>query len=164
MKGRPFLFSQADGPVPVPARLRACVGPAPGTLMPRRGLPRNSGMVLFEVMIALTVFTVAAFALVLALDKCLEAAKARNAIDLAVRGLNNQMALLHGSRLQPGETDAPDDGTGVAYHVSIELEQGLRDQKNLPIPNTYRATITATWKGPEGETETRNVSELVYQP
>jgi hypothetical protein len=120
-------------------------------------------MVLFELMIALFVFTTAAFALVLALDRCFDAADNRNQIDTAIRGLNNQMALLHGTRIMPGETDAPDDGTGVAYHVSVTQEQELRDQKGLPIPNMYRATITASWKN-RNELETRAVSELIFQP
>ena len=121
-------------------------------------------MVLFEVMIAITVFTIAAFALVMALDGCLDAAHQRNQIDLAERGLQNQLALLHGSAIQPGETDAPDDGTGVAYHVSVLLAQDLRDQKGLPVPSTYRVTITAQWKSPNGELQTRSVSEMVFQP
>jgi hypothetical protein len=121
-------------------------------------------MVLFEAMLAIFVFTMAAFALVMALNGCLDTANARNRIELAVHGLENQMALLHGSNIQPGETDAPDDGTGVAYHVSVAQAQDLRDQKGLPIPSTYRVTITATWKAPNGELQTRSVSEMVYQP
>jgi hypothetical protein len=120
-------------------------------------------MVLLEVMIAIFVFTVAAFSLVMALDGCLQAGAQRNKIDVAVRGLENQMALLHGSTIQPGETDAPPDGTGVSYHVSVLQAQDLRDQKGLPIPSIWRATITATWKSPSGELQTRSVSEMIYQ-
>jgi hypothetical protein len=120
-------------------------------------------MVLFELVIALTVFSLAAFALVMALNRCFDAANNRNQIDLAVRGLGNQMALLHGARLTPGETDAPDDGSGVLYHISVLQEQDLRDQKGNPLPSMYRATITATWKDPGGA-QSREVSELIYQP
>ena len=123
----------------------------------------RSGMVLLEVIIALTVFTLAAFSLVEALQTCFEAADNRNQIDIAVRGLQNQMALLNGTRISPSETDAPDDGSGVAYHVSVAQEQTLRDQKGMPIPNMYRATITAKWSD-HNDTLTRNVSELIYQP
>jgi Tfp pilus assembly protein PilV len=119
-------------------------------------------MVLMEVVIALVVFTMAAFALVAALSASFDAADNRNQIDIAVRGLQNQMALLHGTRLSPGETDAPDDGTGVLYHVSVTQEQ-LKDQKGNSVPNMYRATITAAWKA-KGQTETRDVSELIFQP
>jgi len=121
-------------------------------------------MVLFEVIIAIAVFTMVAFSLVMALDKCLDTANARNQVDLVVRGLQNQMALLHGSNIQPSETDAPDDGTGIAYHISVALAQDLRDQKSMPIASTYRVVITASWKMSNGVPQTRSVTELVYQP
>jgi len=161
MKTRTFSGSDGlEGFRGPQSRLRSSTSPAPGG----RGLPLHSGMVLFEVMLAITVFTVAAFALVMALNGCLETASVRNRVDLAVHGLSNQMALLHGANIQPGETDAPDDGTGVSYHVSVLLAQDLRDQKGLPVPNTYRVTITAQWKAPNGELQSRSVSELVFQP
>jgi type II secretory pathway pseudopilin PulG len=132
----------------------------PFTLFP--SAPSCRGMVLMEVVIALFIFATVAFALVAALSSAFDAADNRNEIDVAVRGLQNQMALLHGSRLLPGESDASDDGSGVLYHISVVQEQ-LNDQKGNPLPNIYRATITATWKS-QGQSEERDVSELIYQP
>ena len=124
----------------------------------------TQGMVLFEVVIALFIFTMVAFSLVLALDRTFDAGMERNEIDVALRGLENQMALLHSGPLLTGERDAPDDGTGVVYHLSIQPEQ-MRDQKGQPVPNMYRATITATWKSHAGgQPNERDVSELIYQP
>jgi len=123
----------------------------------------RKGMVLLEVIIALTVFTIVAFSLVMVLESSFEAAKDRNEIDVAIRGLENQMELLHSARVLPGETDAPDDGSGVLYHIAVEPEQ-LQDQKLQPVPNMLRATITATWKSQGGQDEERDVSELIYQP
>jgi len=120
------------------------------------------GMVLFEVVTALFIFTLVAFSLVMALDSAFDAATERNEVDVALRGLGNQMALLHGARVLPGETDLPDDGSGVRYHLSVEQEQML-DQKKQPVPNMYRASITAAWKS-RGQVEEREVSELIYQP
>jgi hypothetical protein len=122
----------------------------------------RQGMVLFEVVIALFIFTMVAFALVMALDSSFDAATDRNDIDGVIRGLNNQMSLLHTSPLLIGENTLPDDGSGILYHLSVEQEQ-MQDQKNQPVPSMYRATITATWKS-RGETNERDVSELIYQP
>jgi len=119
-------------------------------------------MVLLEVVTALVIFSVAAFALVMALQSAFDAAADRNEVDLALRGLNNQMALLHAARVLPGEQDAPDDGSGVNYHIAISQEE-MQDQKDKTVSNMYRATITATWKS-RGGTEERDVSELIYQP
>jgi type II secretory pathway component PulJ len=125
----------------------------------RRG---RRGMVLFEVIIALTIFTLVAFSLVVALNSTFDAAQARNAVDVEIRGLQNQLELLNAARVAPIEKDVPDDGTGVLYHVSVEPAQ-MQDQKNQPVPSMYRATITATWKSGTEE-EQRDVSELIFQP
>ena len=134
--------------------------------MNRRPLPQLRracrGMVLFEVVTALFIFTLVAFSLVMALDSAFDAAMDRNQIDLAIRGLDNQMALLHAARVLPGEQDAPDDGSGILYHISVAQAQ-MNDQKNQPVPNMYRITITATWNS-RGQAEERDVSELIYQP
>jgi hypothetical protein len=122
----------------------------------------RQGMVLLEAMTALFIFTVAGFALVMTLDSSFTAASERNEIDAAMRGLDNQLSILHQGRLLPGETDLPDDGSGIRYRREVVQEQML-DQKKQPVPNMYQATITATWKS-GSEVETRDVSELVYQP
>ena len=122
----------------------------------------RQGMVLFEVIMALFIFTVVAFSLVMALDRSFDAAMDRNEIDVAIRGLENQMTLLHAARVLPGEKDLPDDGSGILYHLAVEQEQ-LQDQKKEPVANMLRATITATWKS-RGQAQERGVSELIYQP
>lgn len=126
--------------------------------------PPRGGMVLIEVMMALTIFTMVAFALVLALDRTFDTAMERNEIDVALRGLDNQLQLLHSAPLLTGERDQPDDGSGILYHLSIQPEQ-MRDQKGNLVPNMYRATITATWKSHAGgASNERDVTELIFQP
>ena len=127
-----------------------------------RARQARQGMVLFEVVIALFIFTLIAFSLVMALDNAFDAAMDRNEIDAAIRGLENQTALLHAARVLPGERDLPDDGSGILYHVAIGQEQ-MQDQKKQPVPNMYRATITAAWKS-RGQAQERDVTELIYQP
>ncbi len=125
----------------------------------RRG---RHGMTMIEVMIAFVIFTTVAFSLVLALNSSFDAAAERNQIEASMRGLQNRLAMLHANRLIPGETDLPDDGSGITYHLSVLNEQ-LTDQKKQPVPNIYRATVTASWKW-NGRVEQRDTSVLVYQP
>ena len=120
------------------------------------------GMVLLEVMTALAIFILVAFALIQALQSAFDAEMDRNQIDMALRGLENQMALLHSARVVPGESDAPDDGTGILYHIAV-VQMQLQDEKSQPVANMYRATITATWKF-RGQPQERDVSHLIYQP
>jgi prepilin-type N-terminal cleavage/methylation domain-containing protein len=120
------------------------------------------GMVLLELLVALTIFAVVSLGLVMALHGSFGAAQDRNAADEATRGLRNQLALLHGGTLISGERDADEDGSGIAYHVSVAPEPML-DQKKQPVLGVLRTTVTAKWKR-DGRAETRTISELVYQP
>ncbi len=128
----------------------------------QHGCDSRKGMALLEVMMALFIFTLVAFSLVMALDAAMDAANERNEIDAVMRGLSNQIEQLHAQRVIPGETDVPDDKSGITYHVSIAPEP-LQNQKKQPLANFYRATITAKWTF-AGQAEDRTVSELVYQP
>jgi prepilin-type N-terminal cleavage/methylation domain-containing protein len=122
----------------------------------------RNGMVLLEVIIALTIFALVSLGLVTALDKAFGIARDRNAADESARGMSNQLALLHATPLSPGEKDLGADASGISYHLSIAPEPML-DQKRQPVVGIYRATITASWKR-DGHAETRTISELVYQP
>ena len=119
-------------------------------------------MVLLEVVMALTIFTLVAFSYVMALDAAMDAAENRNDIDAATRGLENQIALLHASPVVPTDKDLPADGSGITYHVTIVPEQVKNEEKKL-VTGIYRVTLTAKWKS-GGYTEDRSVSQLIYQP
>jgi prepilin-type N-terminal cleavage/methylation domain-containing protein len=130
--------------------------------MKRNRARARRGMVLLEVVIALTIFALVSLGLVMALNASFDAAKDRNAADAAARGLRNQLALLRGAPVTPGDRDLPDDGSGMAYSLSVAPEQ-MEDQKRQPVLGVYRTTITATWKR-DGQVEKQAISELVYQP
>ncbi|MCE0484270.1 MAG: type II secretion system GspH family protein [Methylacidiphilales bacterium] len=120
------------------------------------------GMVLVEVIAALTIFALVAFSLVKTLDAALDAAKSRLEIDAAMRGLENQMALLHSGPISATDRDLPDDGSGLTYHVTIQPAQ-FQDQKKQIVASMFRVTITVKWTTDEGPDD-RSVSELIYQP
>jgi prepilin-type N-terminal cleavage/methylation domain-containing protein len=120
------------------------------------------GMVLFEVIIALTIFSVVSLGLVVALDQSFGAAEDRNQADRVARGLRNQLTLLHAGPLAPGARDLPDDGSGTIYNLEVDPVPML-DQRKQPLPGLYRATLSAKWKD-GGQVETQSISELVYQP
>jgi len=120
------------------------------------------GMVLLEVVIALTIFAVVSLGLVSALNESFSAAQDRNAADQVARGLRNQLALLRAAPLALGNRDLPDDGSGMTYHLAVAPEQ-MTDQKKQPVLGLYRATISVQWKR-NGHAEKQEISELVYQP
>jgi type II secretory pathway component PulJ len=126
--------------------------------------PRSSsrGMVLLEVIIALTIFAGVAFSLVMALDAATEAATDRNQVDAVTLGLQNQMAQISATRLATMQRDLPDDGSHIAYHLEIGPEP-LRDDARKTFQGFYRITLRATWRA-DNRTEDRALTQLVYQP
>jgi type II secretory pathway component PulJ len=125
-------------------------------------VPGHRGMVLLEVVIALTVFACVAFSLVVALNAATSAATDRNEVDAATVGLENNMAQVTGTRLATTTRDLPGDGSSIAYHLEVE-PQVLQDDERKSFAGFYKVTLSATWKS-GSESESRDLSELVYQP
>jgi type II secretory pathway component PulJ len=123
---------------------------------------RHTGMVLLEVIIALAIFTGVAFSLIMALDAATDAATDRNHVDAATVGLENQMAKISSTRLAETQRGLPDDGSGITYHLQVAPES-LRDDNRKDFNGFFRVTFQATWKA-NGRTETRELSQLIYQP
>jgi type II secretory pathway pseudopilin PulG len=123
---------------------------------------KASAFALLEVMIALTIFAIAAFSLVLALDASITAGGERNEIEAATRGLSNQLALLRAERVLPQDDDLPDDHSGILYHLNV-VPAPMQNIKHQPVTGYYRATVTAKWSV-GSRNEERSVEELLYQP
>jgi Tfp pilus assembly protein PilV len=120
------------------------------------------GMVLLEVIIALTIFSGVAFSLVMALDAATDAATDRNHIDAATLGLENQMAKISATRVAETQRELPDDKSGITYHLQI-APASLQDDQRKEFNGFFRITLQASWKV-ESRKETRELSQLVYQP
>jgi len=100
--------------------------------------------------------------LVMALNTSMDSAQKRNEIDAAMRGLDNQLTMLHSGRVNPIDKDLDKDSYGIAYHLTVEPEN-LKDQKGQQLAGMYHVTITAKWKSGR-EDEDRSIDELIYQP
>ncbi len=131
-------------------------------MKPRHAQKGRKGLVLFELLIALFLFVLVGFALVMALDAGLKANRLRNQTALVTQGLNNQLALLHNAQLAPCDRDLAADGSKVNYHLVVQPD-AYKDQKGETLANLYLATITAHWTS-DGQAETRSVNEVIYQP
>jgi type II secretory pathway pseudopilin PulG len=120
------------------------------------------GMILLEVIIALSIFAAVAFSLIMALDAATDAATDRNQIDAATVGLENQMAQIVSTRITPVRRDLPNDNSGITYRLEIGPEP-LQDDAQRSFVGFYRVTLKARWKAGSRD-ESRELSELVYQP
>ena len=122
----------------------------------------SRGMVLLEVILALTIFAAIAFSLVMALNAATDAATDRNQIDAATLGLENQMAQVSSAPVTPTRRDLPDDKSGIRYHLEVGPEP-MQDDARKSFIGFYRITLRASWKAAD-RAESRELSQLVYQP
>ena len=139
----------------------ACLnGQAPGA--PRLFAKGNIGFTLFEVLVALGVFSIAVTGLAIALDSAVGAA-------FEARDRSHSRMLLE-SRLAAAMSDPPLNGKrvieardnhGVRVEESLEVFEA-KTTNGVAVPGLYKLTITAEFgKGRSGR-ETAEI--LVYKP
>lgn len=126
------------------------------------------GMTLFEVILALALFTTAAVALVVAI----------NTIGLAVLEARNMRAVQQGlesvmdeyskmPQMLELDKDLKPGPDGIGYRVKITLMDKLKNKDGALISNIYRVQVQAKWREDnrpmEAETETLRYAGM-YQP
>ena len=126
------------------------------------------GMTLFEVILALALFTTAAVALVVTINTIGSAViEARNmrAVQQGLESVMDESSKVPqitelDKELKPG----PD---GIAYRVKITLMDKLKNKDGQPISNIFRVQVLAKWREDnrpmEMDTETLRYAGM-YQP
>ena len=126
----------------------------------------TSGFTLFEVLLALMIFSVAVIALVEAINGMGNASvEARRNQEIVAR-LNSLMTEVTRLPGKPGTSDRSLDKTmtenGVDYHVKITPVE-LANKDGQPLPNMYAVKATARWKD-SGHPEEINAETIMYPP
>lgn len=125
------------------------------TLQVRSKLPASArGMTLFEVLVALAVFSIAAMALVGTLNAVAEAgiqSRRLLEVDQALESLIDEYGKMPqilelDEQIKPG----PD---GVAYRVVIQQVKDLRNKDGRFLQNTFRIQAIARWNDGSGPME-----------
>ena len=112
---------------------------------PRRR--QRGGMTLLEVILALTIFTTAAVALVTALNTIglatLEARKIRS-VEQGLEGIIDEES--KNPRIAEIEKDIKAGADGVAYHVRISPVNNITTQQGTQLNGLFRVVVSAHWK------------------
>jgi len=121
----------------------------------------ESGLLLFEVLLAVTIFSLAAVSLAVALSETLDAFREiRRESEIRVQ-LQTALAETTGQRLSLGKENLPLGNGSVVYSreiISLERENQFRE----PITGLYQVLIRADWQ--EGSRKRdREVLQYVYQ-
>ena len=120
---------------------------------------------LYEVLIGLTIFVVGVLTLGRAVENCMGASALSTQEDRIRQILANRMAEIQAT---PGFPDATKEGEIDTGYGQVKLKQravpaGLKDEKDLEVPNINLVTLTAEWaRG--GIKQTRKLEFYVYRP
>lgn len=112
----------------------------------RRVLGRRGGMTLFEVLVALGVFGIAALALVKTMhlmgEMTLESRTMRE-VTQGLESIIDEYGKMPG--LEEKEEEIKAEGKGVSYQVSIRPVQGLVNREGRPLEGFFTIRATARW-------------------
>jgi prepilin-type N-terminal cleavage/methylation domain-containing protein len=105
------------------------------------------GMTLLEVILAVALFSMAAVALVAALNTIgLATIEARNlrTVEQNLEGILDEESKR--PQIVELEKDIKPGKDGVAYHVSVAREDNFRNQAGAQLNNLFRVVVVAKWK------------------
>lgn len=129
---------------------------------PQPLLAARRGMTLFEVILALALFSTAAVALVVTINAIgLAALEARSlrAIEQGLEGVMDEYSKNPQIVELNKEIKAGKDG--VSYKISIKPVQNLKNQDGLALTNLFLIQVAATWKE-DGEPLTMTAETVRY--
>jgi type II secretory pathway component PulJ len=123
---------------------------------------RSGGFVLWEVMLALTIFCLVAVALVSALNQTVDASiLLRDESQVRIE-LQNVLLKAAAEKLKVGKSDVQ-EGDG-RVHYELEVRPVLaKTAKGDPVPNLYEIVVRAFWRS-SGQDRSEQAEVIVYQP
>ena len=123
---------------------------------------RPGGFVLWEVMLALTIFCVVAVALTSALHQTVDASiMLRDESQVRIE-LQNALTVAASQKLKIGKSDVQ-EGDG-RIHYEREVRSVLaKTAKGVVVPNLYEIVVRAFWRS-AGQNRSEQAEVILYQP
>jgi hypothetical protein len=120
------------------------------------------GFVLWEIMLALTIFCVVAIALTTALHQTVDASillRDESQVRLELQNLLTETATL---KLKPGKSVTFVGDGRVRYETEVRAVQA-KTASGVLLPNLYEISVQASWKS-SGQDRSGHAELVVYQP
>jgi prepilin-type N-terminal cleavage/methylation domain-containing protein len=122
----------------------------------------SKGFVLWEIMLALTIFAVVAVALTAALQQTVDASiLLRDEAQVRLE-IQNLLAETNSMKLKPGKTQVQTGDRRVRYEREIRLVKA-KTARGEVLPDLYEIIIRASWQS-SGRNRSDSASLIVYQP
>jgi type II secretion system protein I len=124
--------------------------------------PASNGFVLWEVMLALTIFAVVAVALTTALQQTVDTSILLRDESQVRLEMQNLLAEATSGKLKPGKTELQTGDGRVRYEREIRVVKAKTERGEV-LPDLYDIVIKATWKS-SGRDRSESAALIVYQP
>lgn len=123
---------------------------------------RSSGFVLWEIMLALTIFSIVAVSLASALYQTVDASiMLRDASQVRIE-LQNILAEATTQKLKVGKSDVQEGDGRIAYEREVRSVVA-KTAKGDPVLNLYKIVVRAYWRS-AGQDRSEQADVIVYQP
>ena len=127
------------------------------------GPPRSlKGFVLWEIMLALTIFAVVAVALTTALQQTVETSVLLRDESQVRLEMQNLLAETTSVKVKPGKSELETGDGRVRYEREIRAVQA-KTARGEVLPGLYEIVIKASWKS-SGRDRSDSAALVVYQP
>ena len=122
----------------------------------------SAGFVLWEIMLALTIFALVAVALTTALQQTLDTSVLLRDESQVRLEMQNLLAESSSIKLKPGKSEIQTGDGRVRYEREIRLVKA-KTARGEDLPGLYKIEITASWKS-AGRDHSGRAALIVYQP
>jgi hypothetical protein len=128
----------------------------------QRSRQRPGGFVLWEVMLALTIFCVVAVALTSALHQTVDVSimlRDESQVRIELQNILTETAM---QKLKVGKSDMQVGDGRIQYEREIRAVIA-KTAKGVPVPNLYEVVARAFWRS-AGQDRTNQARVIIYQP
>ena len=122
----------------------------------------RSGFVLWEVMLALTIFCVVAVGLTAALHQTVDTSIVIRDESQVRQELQNLLTETASTKVKPGKSEIQSSDGRIHYEREIRAIQA-KTARGEQLPNLYEIDIQASWRS-SGQDRTEHANMIVYQP
>ncbi len=122
----------------------------------------NAGFVLWEIMLALTIFCVVAVGLTAALHQTVDTSIVIRDESQVRQELQNLLTETASTKVKPGKSDIQSSDGRIRYEREIRAIQA-KTARGEQLPNLYEIDIQASWRS-SGQDRTQHANMIVYQP
>ena len=122
----------------------------------------RSGFVLWEIMLALTIFCVVAVGLTAALHQAVDTSIVIRDESQVRQELQNLLTETASTKVKPGKSEIQSSDGRIHYEREIRAIQA-KTARGEQLPNLYEIDIQASWRS-SGQDRTEHANMIVYQP